>query len=297
MNGVDINDNVLGTPNNLFIEDAIQEVQVLTSGISAEYGRFSGGIVNVITRSGGNVFSGAFRTNLTNPAWSVETPVREVGGHVAREQAVADLRGDGGRTLRAQSPRGSSAARASSGRRPRARSRRRGFRSRPRTTTRGTRRKLTGTIAPGHTLQGTFIDSRTDLRQPSLGASHRSGDDHHAVDAEPHRRGDVARRARPAHVCRGAVLAEELAAAERRRHQRGDRRLAVPDARRTPACRRTSSTTGPYFDSTDPEERNNRQLTASVSQMLASRARWARTRSRAASSTSRRRASAATRRA
>jgi hypothetical protein len=37
MNGVDINDNVLGQPNALFIEDAIEEVQVLTSGISAEY--------------------------------------------------------------------------------------------------------------------------------------------------------------------------------------------------------------------------------------------------------------------
>ena len=30
MDGVDINDNVLGQPNALFIEDAIEEVQVLT---------------------------------------------------------------------------------------------------------------------------------------------------------------------------------------------------------------------------------------------------------------------------
>jgi molybdopterin converting factor small subunit len=44
MDGVDINDNVLGQPNNLFIEDAIEETQVLTSGISAEYGRFMGGL-------------------------------------------------------------------------------------------------------------------------------------------------------------------------------------------------------------------------------------------------------------
>jgi len=80
MNGVDINDNVLGTANNLFIEDAIQEVQVLSSGISAEYGRFSGGIVNVITRSGGNALSGAFRVNLTNPAWTAETPFEQSAG-------------------------------------------------------------------------------------------------------------------------------------------------------------------------------------------------------------------------
>ena len=32
------------TQANLFIEDAIEETQVLTSGISAEYGRFSGGV-------------------------------------------------------------------------------------------------------------------------------------------------------------------------------------------------------------------------------------------------------------
>ena len=36
INGVDINDNLFAQPQNLFIEDAIEETQVLTSGISAE---------------------------------------------------------------------------------------------------------------------------------------------------------------------------------------------------------------------------------------------------------------------
>ena len=49
------------TPNNLFIEDAIQETTTSTSGISAEYGRFAGGVINTITKSGGNTFSGSFR--------------------------------------------------------------------------------------------------------------------------------------------------------------------------------------------------------------------------------------------
>ena len=74
INGVDINDNVFATPQNLFIEDAIQETQVLTSGISAEYGRFTGGVINAITKSGGDQFSGTFRANLFNPAWTDETP-------------------------------------------------------------------------------------------------------------------------------------------------------------------------------------------------------------------------------
>jgi hypothetical protein len=74
IDGVDTNDNLFGTSNNLFIEDAIQETQVLIGGISAEYGRFGGGVVNVITKSGGNQFSGSYRLNFTNPKWSDETP-------------------------------------------------------------------------------------------------------------------------------------------------------------------------------------------------------------------------------
>jgi hypothetical protein len=47
---------------------------VLTSGISAEYGRFGGGVVNAVTKSGGNRFSGSGRVNFLNAAWSQETP-------------------------------------------------------------------------------------------------------------------------------------------------------------------------------------------------------------------------------
>jgi hypothetical protein len=77
INGVDVNDNVQGTSNNLFIEDAVQETSVLAHGVSAEYGRFSGGVVSVVTRSGGNRFSGSFREGLSNPAWIVETPLQK----------------------------------------------------------------------------------------------------------------------------------------------------------------------------------------------------------------------------
>ncbi|MBA2355164.1 MAG: TonB-dependent receptor, partial [Acidobacteria bacterium] len=74
VDGVDVNDNLFGTSNNLFIEDAIEETQVLTSGISAEYGRFSGGVINVVTKSGGDRFSGSFRTNLANDRWQTRSP-------------------------------------------------------------------------------------------------------------------------------------------------------------------------------------------------------------------------------
>ena len=83
VNGVDVNDNLFANPQNLFIEDAIEETQVLTSGISAEYGRFGGGVVNAITKSGGNKFSGSGRVNFLNPKWATETPF-EVRNDVTR---------------------------------------------------------------------------------------------------------------------------------------------------------------------------------------------------------------------
>jgi len=61
----------------LYIEDAVAEVATLTSGISAEYGRFNGGVVNVLTKTGGNAWSGSFRTTLINDAWSARTPIGE----------------------------------------------------------------------------------------------------------------------------------------------------------------------------------------------------------------------------
>jgi hypothetical protein len=74
LNGVAITENIRGQPVSLFIEDAIQETTVLTSGISAEYGRFGGGLVNAITKSGGNQFSGSYRLGINNDNWRSLTP-------------------------------------------------------------------------------------------------------------------------------------------------------------------------------------------------------------------------------
>ena len=75
VNGIDVNDNLFANAQNLFIEDAIEETQVLTSGITAEYGRFTGGVINAVTKSGGNNFSGSWRTNFVNPSWTKTTPL------------------------------------------------------------------------------------------------------------------------------------------------------------------------------------------------------------------------------
>ncbi len=74
LNGVSINENIRGQAFDTAIEDAIQETTVANGGVSAEFGRFSGGVVNIITKSGGNLFSGSFRESLNNDMWRTLTP-------------------------------------------------------------------------------------------------------------------------------------------------------------------------------------------------------------------------------
>ncbi|HEX7150618.1 MAG TPA: carboxypeptidase regulatory-like domain-containing protein [Thermoanaerobaculia bacterium] len=74
VNGVVVNENLRGQPHSLFIEDSIQETTVITGSVSAEYGRFTGGVVNTITKSGGNEYRGSLRDSLSNPSWTEETP-------------------------------------------------------------------------------------------------------------------------------------------------------------------------------------------------------------------------------
>jgi hypothetical protein len=74
VNGVVVNENIRGTANDLFIEDALQETTVSTAAISAEFGRFNGGVVQAITKSGGNQFSGSYRLGVENDDWVALTP-------------------------------------------------------------------------------------------------------------------------------------------------------------------------------------------------------------------------------
>ena len=87
VNGVVVNENLRGQPHTLFIEDAIQETTILTGSISAEYGRFTGGVVSSITKSGGNSFTGSLRDTLTNPNWIAKTQFRDAAGHPEPDHA------------------------------------------------------------------------------------------------------------------------------------------------------------------------------------------------------------------
>jgi hypothetical protein len=82
VNGAVITEGLRNQPQNLFIEDAIQETTILSGAVSAEYGRFTGGVVNVITRSGGNEFSGSVRDNIANDDWTAKTPAENELDHL-----------------------------------------------------------------------------------------------------------------------------------------------------------------------------------------------------------------------
>ncbi|HZD95906.1 MAG TPA: carboxypeptidase regulatory-like domain-containing protein, partial [Candidatus Sulfotelmatobacter sp.] len=70
--GVDNNllsNGVVYTPN----PDAVQEFRILTSNYTAEYGRNAGGIISVVTKSGGNQLHGSIFEFNRNDAFSANT--------------------------------------------------------------------------------------------------------------------------------------------------------------------------------------------------------------------------------
>jgi hypothetical protein len=61
VDGVSTVDPLTGRRGQELNLESIQEIEVKTSGASAEFGRAQGGFVNIITRSGGNQFQGNFK--------------------------------------------------------------------------------------------------------------------------------------------------------------------------------------------------------------------------------------------
>ncbi|MEA2463577.1 MAG: hypothetical protein QOJ98_1324, partial [Acidobacteriota bacterium] len=99
VNGVTVGSRRANQPLNLFIEDAIQETSILSSGISAEHGRFTGGVVNVLTKSGGNELSGSIRDTLGSDSWVARTPFPGELDHL--DEISHELQGTlGGRIIR-----------------------------------------------------------------------------------------------------------------------------------------------------------------------------------------------------
>jgi len=86
--GVNTTDPTTGTfAANLNFE-AVQEVVVRTSAVGVEYGRGTGAIVDVITKSGTNRFEGAFKMLMSNDQWNEQnsTTNEVTGASLARTQ-------------------------------------------------------------------------------------------------------------------------------------------------------------------------------------------------------------------
>lgn len=84
--GVDVTDPTTGTFGSNLNFEAIQEINIYTAGISAEYGRAVGGVFNVITKSGGNEFEGSVKAIGSNDSWNEQNKTKSevTGASLAR---------------------------------------------------------------------------------------------------------------------------------------------------------------------------------------------------------------------
>jgi outer membrane receptor for ferrienterochelin and colicin len=260
IDGVDVNDNLLGTPQNLFIEDAIAETQVLTSGISAEYGRFSGGVINAVTKSGGNLFGGSLRVNLANPAWSTETPFEAAGGTSYIDTLNESYEGTFGGPIVRERVWFFAAGRYADATTTRTFN----VTGVPYTFGDENRRlqgKLTATVVPNHTLQVGYVNNsrKTTNRLPVPDSVEISTLDD--ID-EPNWYAFGNYRA----VLSPRVFTE--AQYSERRYRVDGLGGTSTDIRDSPfvsvATNPDAFYNGPYFDASDPESRNNRQLAGSL---------------------------------
>ena len=264
VDGVDVNDNIFGTAHDLFIEDSIEETQVLTSGISAEYGRFSGGVVNAITKSGGNDFSGSFRINLYKPDWTARTPFereneQERSGDLSDNTTYETTVGGPILTDRLWFYYSNRAERVGEDQT----FNQTGIGHERTTKNDRNQIKLTGTLSPGHTLQGNYMRNSTAQQRPSFGFS---------IDPAT-----VINRTTPNDLWvatyRGATtnhLFTEFQVSQKRLGFRNNGGI-LTDIRESPFLTLTQQFAhynAPYFDAGDPQDRDNRQFTGSATYFL-----------------------------
>jgi len=74
VDGADATDNSTNGVRSTVSQEAVQEFQIITNSYAAEYGRASGGVVNIITRSGSNDFHGDVYGYLRNRDFQAVNP-------------------------------------------------------------------------------------------------------------------------------------------------------------------------------------------------------------------------------
>jgi hypothetical protein len=94
VDGADATDNSTDGVRSTVSQEAVQEFQIITNGYAPEYGRASGGVVNIITRSGSNDFHGDVFGFLRNRNFQAVNPFSTVSNPAyTRVQAGAAFGG------------------------------------------------------------------------------------------------------------------------------------------------------------------------------------------------------------
>ena len=94
VDGADAEDNSTNGIRSTVSQEAVQEFQLITNGYAAEYGRASGGVVNIVTRSGSNDIHGDVFGFLRQRSLQADNPFTTVPNPAyTRVQAGATLSG------------------------------------------------------------------------------------------------------------------------------------------------------------------------------------------------------------
>ena len=75
VDGMSANDDAADLPGTFFSQEVVREFEVITSGGIAEFGRASGGFVNIVTQSGTNNFHGRLYGFLRNQRLDARNPL------------------------------------------------------------------------------------------------------------------------------------------------------------------------------------------------------------------------------
>lgn len=93
VDGVSANDDAADLTGTYFGEEVIREFQVITSGGIAEFGRASGGVINIITKSGTNNFNGNLYGFARNQRFDARNPLALVKDLLTQAQYGATISG------------------------------------------------------------------------------------------------------------------------------------------------------------------------------------------------------------
>ena len=74
VDGADAVDNSINAIRSTISQEGVQEFQLILSNYNAEYGRASGGVINIVTKSGGNEFHGDAFGYFRNKAFQARNP-------------------------------------------------------------------------------------------------------------------------------------------------------------------------------------------------------------------------------